>query len=51
MSTTEIVFDIDRCLQHLKRCVRLNPDGTVKVEGEATMTREQFSAWIKEQTS
>ncbi len=45
-SASRVVFDIDRCLYHLKRCVRLSPDGTVKPEGEKKMSQEEFSKWV-----
>ncbi len=46
-TTHIIVYDIDRCLYHLRRCVRLSPDGTVKPEGEIKMTHEEFSQWVR----
>ena len=46
-SASSVVFDIDRCLYHLRRCVRLSPDGTVKPEGEIKMSHEEFSKWVR----
>ena len=46
-STTNIVYDIDRCLFLLKRCVRLSPDGTVKPEAMSKQTPEEFSSWVR----
>ncbi len=48
-SVTSVVFDVERCLNNLRLCVRLSPDGTVKPEGQPKMTKDEFASWVRKQ--